>query len=139
MENREAPAGYASTRLSWTEDSLLPNDREVLGMLYVRVRALQGLPSTSSDYPRYGLRCADLAWIISRQRCALRKRVYDIVLMWRKRTDWKTFECIRSNGGAGETGLIRQSLDHQSCQQIIGEVKPEGLLRNACATLMTRT
>lgn len=34
VEHREAPEGYASKRLSRTEEKLSSNDREVLGVLY---------------------------------------------------------------------------------------------------------
>lgn len=47
-------------------------------------------------------------------------------------SDWKTFDCIRSNGGAGDVKLVRQPLDHQICQQILAEAKPEVLVGNAC-------
>lgn len=46
--------------------------------------------------------------------------------------DWKTFECIRVNGGAGATALIRQPPDPSTCLKILGEYRPEVLLGNAC-------
>lgn len=49
--------------------------------------------------------------------------------------DWKTFECIRANGGAGDTALIRQSLDHFNCQKILADQQPEILLGNICGAI----
>lgn len=92
VENRKEPAGYASMRLSWTNEMLSCNGREVLGMLCVRAAALQGLPSTSSDYPRHGLRCADVAFISQTlssktHRWALKMMAYNMVLKWHKGID----------------------------------------------------
>ena len=48
---------------------------------------------------------------------------------------WQTFDCIRENEGAGDTRLIRQTLDPEKCQPILAEVQPEILLSNACCKI----
>ena len=52
--------------------------------------------------------------------------------------DWKTVEYIRVNGGAGDAKLIRQALDHQACEAILTEARPEDLLGNACCKVDDR-
>ncbi|CAB1099388.1 unnamed protein product [Ectocarpus sp. CCAP 1310/34] len=91
VENREAPVGYASKRLSRSEEKLSSNDREVLGVLY----ALEHF-KVYLQHRQFTLitDCAALMWLFTSQklsskmhRWALKMMAYDMVLKWRKGTD----------------------------------------------------